>query len=172
MGGFLSINGIPVAWYACELTLHEADILGLTIGESSAQQAVEALAVLIALRAWAGSWASAGATLRVRSDSISALVLTLRFKTSGKATGIIAREVAIDLARACYMPVVAEHLPGIANGVCDALSRFFQPSAKAVVPVFLQGVARLELLPRGRECYSTLAPPSASQGVKRGTELG
>ena len=99
MGGCRTVDGIPRAWYATELTLEETKLLGLTVGESSAQQAVEALAVLIALRAWAGSWSDAGATLRVRSDSISALVLSLRLKTSGKAAGIVARRSRSTLPR-------------------------------------------------------------------------
>ena len=126
--------------------------------------------MLIALRAWAGSWSEAGATLRVRSDSISALVLPLKLKTSGKAAGIVAREIAIGLAKACYMPVVAEHLPGIANGVCDSLSRFHQPSKGTTVPVFLKGITRLQLSPRGRGYYSSLAAPTAEQGAELGSE--
>jgi hypothetical protein len=67
---------------------------------------------------------------------------TLYAQVKGKSA---AREFALDLGRAQHRPTVGEHLPGVANAICNVLSRRYQPgvlfklpiqlkSAKAVVP--------------------------------------
>ena len=119
--------------------------------------------MLIALRLWSHEWRATGAILRVRSDSISALVLALKLKTKGKGAGIIAREMALDIARACYSPVFAEHVPGVANVVCDALSRFDQPGKSAAVPALLQDVRRSNVQPRDEAYFTSLLGPPATQ---------
>ena len=48
-------------------------------------------------------------TIRVRSDSVSALTIVLKLKTKGKGPGIIARDMALDIAEGCYQPLIAEH---------------------------------------------------------------
>jgi hypothetical protein len=163
MGGYLLIDHRPVAWYSCPLGVEEAALLSIEIGSSAAQQAVEALAVLIALRLWSHEWRSTGAIIRVRSDSISALVLALKLKTKGKGTSIIAREMALDIARACYAPVIAEHVPGVANVVCDALSRFDQPGKAVTLPALLKDVRRSDVLPRDAAYFTSLLGPPATQ---------
>ena len=52
----------------------------------------------------------------------------LRLKTSGAGPGIIAREVALDISDALYRPDIVQHVPGVANKVCDILSRHSNPS--------------------------------------------
>ena len=60
-------------------------------------------------------------TIRVRSDSISALTIVLKLKTKGKGPGIVAREMALDMAEANYQPHIAEH--GFEHpGYLDSLS--------------------------------------------------
>ena len=69
------------------------------------------------------------------------------------------------------MPVVSRHLPGIANGVGDSLSRFHQPEKAAVVPAFMKDVPRLQQLqPRMRCFYSSLAGPTAEQNAEIGSD--
>ena len=48
-------------------------------------------------------------------------------KGRGGALNIIARELALDLARSPYFPDTLEHLPGIANVLADSLSRRLDP---------------------------------------------
>jgi hypothetical protein len=159
LGGVLVIDGHPIAWFASALSTEELDILGIKLGESSAQQTVEALAALVALRAWSHHWKNCRATLRVRSDSVSALVVALKLKTRGRAPGIIAKELALDIAEAQYQPHVAEHIPGVHNVVPDLLSRKFQPHAKYVVPDILLNVEETLLPLRGRSYYKTTKGP-------------
>jgi hypothetical protein len=161
LGGVLIIDSQPKSWFASALATEELVILGITLGESSAQQTVEALAALVALRAWKHHWQNSRATVRVRSDSVSALVLALKLKTRGRGPGVIAKEIALDIAEAQYQPHVAEHVPGIHNIVPDALSRKFQPHQKYIVPDILMGVEELLLPPRGRNYFkSTRGPPT------------
>ena len=162
LGGVLVEDGIVQTWFASPISTEELQILGLTLGDCAAQQAMEALALLVALRAWHARWRSLRPLIRVRSDSISALTIALKMKTKGVAPGIIAREMALDIADACYQPSVAEHVPGDHNVIPDMLSRKFQPGAKYVVPPLLLEVPETHLPLRGREFYRSLAvPPTA-----------
>jgi hypothetical protein len=159
LGGVLVIDGTPISWFASALATEELSILGITLGESAAQQTVEALAALVALRAWKHHWVNSRATVRVRSDSVSALVLTLKLKTRGKGPGVIAKEIALDMASAQYQPHVAEHIPGVHNIVPDALSRKFQPHQKYIVPDILSEVEEMLLPPRGWHYYKSIRGP-------------
>jgi hypothetical protein len=85
--------------------------------------------------------------LEVRSDSVSALILVVYLKMSGKATNIIAREVALTLGQCLFTPSVYSHTPGFSNVIADELSRRYQPGASFTVPSALQG-AREDATPR------------------------
>ena len=91
------------------------------------------------------------------------MVLTLRLKTKGKATAIIAREITLDIAFACYAPSVAEHVPGIANATCDMLSRKFQPGKAYRLPDCLAGVTEEVLDQRCALYFRSLAQPPGSR---------
>ena len=129
------------------------------LGESASQQTVEALAALVALRAWKTHWVNSRATVRVRSDSVSALVLTLKLKTRGKGPGIMAKGIALDTAPAQYLPHVAEHIPGVHNIVPDALSRKFQPQQRYIVPDIFTEVEETLLPPRGWTYFKSIRGP-------------
>jgi hypothetical protein len=161
LGGYLSVDGDIVAWFASALSDAELSALQLQRGSSSAQQAVEALCALVALRAWQDRWRDRRWSLRVRSDSVSALVLALKLKTSGAAAGIVAREMALDMAAAPFPPIVAEHIPGIANVVPDILSRRHDPkyAASWEIPPLLAGVAETQLPARDAAYFRSLRPP-------------
>ena len=162
LGGVLVEDGIVKTWFASAISTEELSLLGLTLGDCASQQAMEALALLVALRAWHSRWRSLRPLIRVRSDSISALTIALKMKTKGLAPGIIAREMALDIADACYRPSIAEHVPGDHNVIPDMLSRKFQPGAIYKVPPLLQDVPETRLPVRGREFYRSIAvPPTA-----------
>ena len=44
--------------------------------------------------------------------------------------GLVAKEAALDVADGIYEPIVAEHIPGVANLLADALSRKADPKYK------------------------------------------
>jgi len=159
LGGYIVEDGTITSWFASEIGSTEACILELVIGSSAAQQTAEALAALVALRAWRIRWSQAGARLRVRSDSIAALIVVLKLKTSGRGSAIIAREMALDVAWSNYAPHVAEHVPGVANVICDMLSRLHQPTKAFVLPDELANVREMVLPERSRDYYKTLDRP-------------
>jgi hypothetical protein len=164
LGGFLVEDHKIVSWFSCGISDPEQEILRINVAESAAQQVVEALAVLVALRGWKDRWHHERVQLRVKSDSVSALVLCLNLKTSGHGTSIIARELALDIAHTEYRPCIAEHIPGVDNVIADALSRRLAPGYTYVFPPCLAGVPELKLPIRRREFYRTLEakpPPVA-----------
>ena len=109
IGGYLTENGSIVSWFSSALSVSEQAALGISLGDCAAQQTVEALAALVALRSWSSRWKGLQPTIRVRSDSISALTIVLKLKTRGKGPGIVARDMALDIAEGCYQPLLAEH---------------------------------------------------------------
>ena len=92
---------------------------------------------------------------------MAALTITLKLKTSGKGPGIIAREMALDIAQACYAPFVSEHVPGPNNDICDALSRKFQPGIVFQLPAAVKDVPETLLCPRTRCYYRTAELPTS-----------
>ena len=70
--------------------------------------------------------------------------------------GIIAREIALDVAEALYRPDVVEHVPGIANKVCDMLSRKFQPKAQYFLPTPLAQVLETIVPLRDKSYYRSI----------------
>ena len=70
--------------------------------------------------------------------------------------GIIARELALDVASASYAPDVTEHLPGLANVAADALSRKHDPSKVYAVPTYLSNCPEQEVPPRLRSWWQAL----------------
>ena len=78
----------------------------------------------------------------VKSDSISALIMTLRLKTDGEGTTTIAQELALDIASGIYRPQITQHVPGLANKTADILSRMHAPNSESVLPEHLGGLTR------------------------------
>ncbi len=95
----------------------------MTFGTSNSQQVAEALAILFGLNAWLHAWVGNSPRLQVRSDSVAALTLVARMKTSSPSLAIVAREMAPTLSASCVRPCIVEHTPGAANKLADQLSR-------------------------------------------------
>eukprot|EP00969_Alexandrium_andersonii_P133328 5896128-Alexandrium_andersonii.AAC.2 len=85
--------------------------------------------------------------------------MVLRRTASGVGPGVIARELALDVARAAYKPSVAEHVPGVANKTCDILSRLYEPGKSVQIPSRLTSVPRVRPPARNAEFFPTLAHP-------------
>ena len=163
LGGFLTEDDVIVSWFASPIGEIEQTLLDINVADCACQQTVEALAVLAALRCWSGRWKGKPVVLRVKSDSISALVLTLNLKTRGRGAGVVARELALDVAASEYCPQVAEHIPGVENVTADMLSRKFETNFHYSVPDCLAGVPEMVLAPRGTDYFRTLQLPATSK---------
>jgi hypothetical protein len=167
IGGYVVIGNKISHWFASAISNAEAKVLSMVIGEAAGQQTAEALAALVALRTWHCLWKERPLTLRVRSDSISALVLVLKLKTSGIGSTVVAREIALDVARACYEPIVVEHVPGVSNKICDHLSRKFQPGVSFTLPAALVRAEETVIKPRDERYFEAIALPPDAAHQKR-----
>ena len=67
--------------------------------------------------------------------------------------------MALDIAWSNFTPHVAEHVPGVANVICDMLSRLHQPNKAFVLPDELAYVREIVLPERRRDYYQTLDRP-------------
>ena len=127
----------------------DLDILGIDNVGSKAQQAAEALALLVAVRMWLPRFKEQRITvLVVRGDNIAALQMAAKMQPKSPSLGIIARELALDLASASYAIDLVQHIVGLSNGVADALSRKFQDGKNFKVPHILRLAS--EVLPPSR----------------------
>ena len=155
IGGILSLDNKVSEYFHEEITQEVAGILDAKVGACESQQCFEALACMVALRVWANKWQNRRCTIMVRSDSISALILVLQFRTSGEGTTTIAKELALDISRGIYRPQLAQHVPGIANKAADALSRLNDPNQVYEIPECLAKVPRRRYR-LSAECFYSL----------------
>ena len=100
-------------------------------------------------------WATQQITLTIKSDNISALVMASKLIiTSSK---LVAREVALELSEAAFMPKHVVHVPGVMNVWADALSRLSDPRSQYRVPAGLKGAPRVFPDRRSAAFNTTLA---------------
>ena len=76
-------------------------------------------------------------TLAVRSDNRATLALVSKMQPHSANLGLVAREMALDIAAMSYSPDVVSHIPGVANVAADALSRRLEPGKVAALPGYL-----------------------------------
>ena len=165
IGGWVSLSGKPLSWFAAEVSQLDALHLQREWGTHLAQQAFEALAILVAVRQWKRLWQQRRVSLRIRSDNVGALTVASALKGRGSALTLVARELAFEVGTCECAPDVIEHLPGVANTTADVLSRRLDPGHSATwqVPLTLAGVPECRLEPRLRAWWRTLGPPSSER---------
>ena len=147
----------------------------MEIGSCRCQQAAEALAALVACRLWLPNFAQQRIVLHVTGDSVTMLTLVLHLRPASKSVslGIIARELALDVAMCEYAPDVAEHVPGIANLLPDALSRRYDPDKVWTTPDAVQHVPEAVAPERNHSFYRSLFLPDIRAGhSSSGTDWG
>ena len=66
----------------------------------------------------------------MQTDNRATLALVAKMQPHSHILGIIAREMALDVAELAYAPDVINHVPGISNKTADILSRLYAPGAK------------------------------------------
>jgi len=155
IGGFLAVGGAPQRWFADPIT--DADLLRLRArrGVSDFNTLWEALAVLVAVQLWAplrGRWA-----VWVRSDSLATLLALRSLKARSTALNILVREFALLVAELDLELVALTHVPGVANGWADALSRLSAP-VPSRSPTGLLDLPRDRCPGRGPSFWRALTP--------------
>ena len=136
-GGFMLVDGIPECYTYGRFTKLDADTLQVVNEQSRAQQAFESLALLIILRMWLPGFAKHRVSVRVRGDNMAALAMLAKMQPKSRSLQIVARELALDLSQCSYSPDFIEHVPGISNGVADALSRMAEVNSSFQLPTML-----------------------------------
>ena len=88
------------------------------------------------------------------------LTLILRYKvpSSSRQMGIIAREVALDVAELSYFPALGQHIPGVCKQSADVVSGLSAPGPPKEVPSWLQVVPRTPVPARDRTFFRALPP--------------
>ena len=132
---------------------------GITIGDNKAQQILEALAALVALRIWLPLWKDERIELTVRTDNTTVLAMVSRMKASTKELQIIAAEMALILSDSAYMPWAAEHTPGIQHIVADVLSKIHEPGKERPLPAALKDAQQCIPQRRDDSWYRSLVAP-------------
>ena len=62
-----------------------------------------------------------------KSDNVGALRTLLKMTSPSQPMGLVAREIALDVAAGNYQMTELRHVAGISNVVADALSRMWSP---------------------------------------------
>ncbi len=158
-GATLHLEGRLVEFLEDAPSAYEIDLLQIQIGSSKAQQTMESLGGLVALRHWKSRWQNKNAVLHIRGDNVGALTLFGQLTTHSSTNSIIAREAALDIGMTTFKPRVVEHVPGITNITCDALSRMRQPGKGILLPENLKDIPRASLGAREQDWWKSTSIP-------------
>lgn len=157
LAGILVVDGRCEEFFSDAISDLDVAQFGCAIGSPDGQQIWESLAALIAIRLWRPRWAEASIQLKVRGDSITMLTLVVNLRPSTPQLSLIGQEIALEFARCSFVPIIAEHIPGLANVSADALSRWHQPGHHAFLPAPLTHATRRTCQRRDQRFYLTLA---------------
>jgi hypothetical protein len=130
IGGFVLGPQGPERWFADPLSASDERTFGLTIGEAAGTTTWEALAILVAVRAFRPR--SGGVRIRLRSDSLSTLFAVSSMKAKAPGLSLIMAELALERAELDTDISECVHIPGVTNTIADALSRLSAPDAKSL----------------------------------------
>ena len=156
LAGILIEDCMCIEYFSDAISSQDVDIFQHDTGTSDGQQIWESLAALIALRRWKHLWGQHSMWLRVKGDSVTMLTLIVNMRPTTPQLALIGQEIALEFADVPFVPVIAMHIPGVANVAADELSRWWQPGHVAAVPTFVGNAPRAMPPARNREYYLTL----------------
>ena len=144
-----------LAAFEAKFTKEEAEMFGVTHGDSSSQAFVECLAVYRAIVHWAAKFR--GHKLLIKSDSTVALGMAQKLASPNASLNWLASELSLQLELGDVDSLVPQHIAGIYNVEADFLSRWHERPAQ-VLPKTLAKLKVRSLQPLTVESFS-LAPP-------------
>ena len=142
LGGVLRLNGKIAGAFAEPLSAEVLNKFNAVKGDPKHTTLWEGLALLVAFRLWLPGLGF-GAVVRVKSDSLSSLLMLSKGKAKSLELNCIAREIALDQALQLYRLTFLVHIPGVTNLEADFLSRMFSPK----LPVKPSQLERVSLTP-------------------------
>ena len=131
LGAILVINGQMIEALHSKVTEGDAKDLEFELGASSSQGIVEALALVVAIDKWGKKLAGLQIQLTIQSDSVTALSVARKLSAASPALNCLGATLALLLEKYGVEDVLLQHVPGVANGLADYLSR---PSCWATTP--------------------------------------
>ena len=156
IAGILMVNGTPEEYFSDALSTDDLMIFDHERGQAEGQQVWESLSALVALRLWRHRWQQHRVRLAVRGDNVAMLTLIVNMRPRSAQLQIIAQEIAIEFCNFSFVPVIAEHIPGVANKQADVLSRRHQPGAVTEELTFLAAATEVLAPRRSKDYYFTL----------------
>ena len=158
LGAVLETDGVIVSYLFDKVEHTDREVLGLSCdGDSCDQQALEALAMLVALREWRAHWRrNIRVQVGVRSDNMATLAPVCKTQPHSGQLGIVARELALETSISSCAPHECEHIAGVANKAADALSRQFAPVDPPALPPYLDTVPRHACTPTQRSWWISI----------------
>ena len=111
----------PIRWFADEIHDIDLSILHAKHGDHRFQTTWEALALLVAIRAWRKG-SHSGVKMLIQSDTLSALAAISKASSSSGSIRKILCELALDEADMGSGLSDLMHIPGLSNKWPDALS--------------------------------------------------
>jgi hypothetical protein len=137
-GAILFLRGRPVEWMAADWTDSDCALFRATRGDPAWQAEWEFLGLLRAVDLWLAHLRGQAMVL-FQMDATAALHASMRAAGRTPLMNALAAELALRLESAA-VSLIPEHLSGILNFECDALSRL---SEGAEVPRILRGAQRV-----------------------------
>ena len=160
MGAVLLEDGVPKQRLDDVFTDQDHKMLGTTAGSHEGQALFEALAVLVAIRAWMPLWRDHPTAVVIQSDSLAALGAAAKIGSSIPAMNTVMRELSLDLAEGLYEVSLFGHVPGSLNTWADALSRLRAPTEAKTVPEELLEVPTAALEVRTKDWWRASGLPT------------
>ena len=156
LGAWISIDGVPYQYFCDKVSELDCQMLHVeaNVG-SSGQQAFEALALLAAVRLWLPTFYKERVSVCLRGDNMAVLHTVAKMQPKSKSLGVVARELALDLACASYAVDFVQHVAGVTNVTADVLSRRWQPGKTFEIPFVLERAAEVEPPVRGPSWWRT-----------------
>ena len=164
-GGVLWLGGARHRYFTDGISEEDVVRFGIVIGDAKHQAFLEALAILIGVRAWKDFIGKRRWAVWIRSDSQAAPGAALKLRSTNPQMNEVIRELALDLAEGKYELDFFEHVPGVENKVPDFLSRITQPGAGQTYPPELDGVSETNVDVRGADWWESAGPPEHTREV-------
>ena len=93
---------------------------------------------------------------------MAARAMACKMQPHSASLGVVAREMALDIADAIYDPQLATHVPGVANVAADTLSRRFMPVYAFIRPNILVRATEVHPPARTTDWWRSTVPRRAN----------
>ena len=125
MGGFLMIGNEFKAYWHDQVTEEDCQLFGAQPGDPSFQSEWELLAVWISIECFASFLRQdkLGTRVLLRTDNMATVRAAMEQRAKSPLMAQLAAEISLQCAVLQLLPICAQHVPGVLNGVADDLSR-------------------------------------------------